>query len=265
MAAMVMQLLDAQDVRAILPGIGVKSHYGLTFDLVPIGPSMCGKHDELLVVCMCLISVTTGRAYSPMICAPAISFAGKTGQGTADQVEESLRLHPSRIDQKTNRNRCAGIGGDGGVTKGGSMHRHRSTAAAEILWGRWHPDSPLVCTIWDRMHQGGGPQWPFLQLVFSRRWAPWAMASTCPLALSGDLAFWRAVKESTYVTEVFDVAKELEYTFNMGRGGALFRAVAARPSPEGGKAKKIISGGGIQNVLIPHMGAAAARYERQCP
>ena len=61
------------------------------------------------------------------------------------------------------------------------------------------------------------------------------------------------------------MAKELEYTFNMGRGGALFRAVVARPSPEGGKAKKIISGGGIQNVLIPHMGAAAARYERQCP
>jgi len=66
MGSMVLQILDAQDINSELPGLGVKSHYGVTCDLVPIGSSVLPTHDELLVINLCLISSQTGKAYSPM-------------------------------------------------------------------------------------------------------------------------------------------------------------------------------------------------------
>ena len=156
MGAMALQLLDAEDINEKLPGIGVRSHYGLIFDLVPIGASMVAKHDELLPICIALISARTGRPYCPMLCAPAICMDGKSGEPMADQVETSMKSHPAHLDKEENKSRCAGIGGDGGVTIGGSAHRHRSNRCAEILWSRWHDTASLVCTTWDRMHQGAG-------------------------------------------------------------------------------------------------------------
>jgi len=60
------------------------------------------------------------------------------------------------------------------------------------------------------------------------------------------------VRKHPAVAEVFDLAKQLQNTFALGRGGALFRGVAAANKPGAvskitdvdGRPKKITSAGG---------------------
>ena len=197
LGAMVMQLLDAEDFHTKLPGIGVPSHYGVSMDGVPIGVGHMTSHDELLVVCLYIVSAQTFVAHSPMLAAPAMPFDGKTGEGMRQLASRTLAEHPANLNTITNIRRGSGIGGDGGVTKGGPAARHKTNSGAELLWREWHPaESTPICTNWDVFHQS-------------------------------DLGFWRAAKELPPILEVFDVGKQVQNMFGFGRGAVLARAIGA--------------------------------------
>ena len=217
LAAMVMQWLDARDINGILRGVGVKSHFGLTLDGVPMGPGHLSEHDELLPICLHIINCHTGLPWSPMLAAPALPLDGKTTEGMAKVTTETLEKHPAALGHKVCRSRVAGFGIDGACTKGGEAARHRGCQVSEKLWHDWHPQaddqSVPTCTLWDRFHQG-------------------------------DLGFWRAVKNSPLVQNVFDVAREVQDFFGYGRGQTLYRGVgklSEAACPSQGKAKHLAS------------------------
>jgi hypothetical protein len=220
LGALVMQMLDAEDINKILPGIGVPSQYGVTFDGVPIGCAKMSSHDELMVVCLYVVSPYTFMPHSPMLAAPAMPFDGKTGAGTLRTVNDVLRTHPAGLDTTTSSKRGAGVGGDGAVAAGGVDHRHKSNKAAESLWEEWHPQnsqgSVPLCSSWDVFHQA-------------------------------DLGFWRAARAVPFVKEIFDVGKQIQNMFGFGRGMVLMRSIGAL-GPAEDRPKNIAVGGSTRKV-----------------
>ncbi len=232
LGGLVMQMLDAQDFHTKLPGIGVPSHYGVSFDGVPIGVGKMTSHDELLVVCMFIISSQNFLPYSPMLAAPAMPFDAKTGDGMLRLVSNTLANHPAKLNIHVNAERGSGVGGDGGVTEGGPSHRHQTNRAAELLWHQWHPEENAPnCTTWDRFHQS-------------------------------DLGMWRAVNRVPIIMEIFDVGKRVQNTFGFGRGAVLLKSVGAM-GPTEDQPKSVAVAGGTRKT--GHMAAVTANQIHNLP
>ena len=195
-ASLVQQQIDALDWNCPLGGLGIPSDIGVLADPVSLGLSVRAKHDVLLVMCVSTVSHRTGKLVSSMHSAPAMQLGEKTGATMSAAILSGLEAHPASWGLHALRARCAAVSGDGQLCLGGPEHRHSSTAAAEKMWKRLHPNPGVaMCTVWDPFHRA-------------------------------DNAAMRAIKAVPLASHVFEVAKSLENMFGSSEGVTLFRAVA---------------------------------------
>ena len=177
LAVVVLKHMDAADITAILPGIGIMSDFGLLLDPVSIGRSAFARHDTLLMMCLSLVSSHTGRIYTPMIGGPTMRLGDHGGESMSQLALQALRAPPAKLEELRLSASLAVVSGDGQVVAGGPNHRHQSSQAAERLWQRVHADvfeedaddaplaslasaraiavpsrGKLVCTSWDPFH-----------------------------------------------------------------------------------------------------------------
>ncbi|CAE7237091.1 unnamed protein product, partial [Symbiodinium sp. CCMP2592] len=133
LAAAYVKEVDAGDLSAPLPGIGIKSHFSLIFDIVSLGRSSFSRHESLVVTGISFVSPTTGMLHTRLLGAPSVG-GNHTGEQVAAQALLALESHPSMLNRQTAARRLAAIGGDGAMVAGGDQARHKSTKAAKHLW-----------------------------------------------------------------------------------------------------------------------------------
>jgi len=200
MASMIIKGLIAYDINQLLPGLGVRSAFALGADPVAIGKSATVRHDELLVICVTVVSPVTGRLSTHLFSARAMGIGDHRGDALVALLLHHLHEHPAGLTIAELRARCASFAGDGAMTYGGPGHRHRSGASADKCWRRLHPGADgvepvlITCTTWDAFHRI-------------------------------DIAFWRAIRATPLAAFAFDAAKAVENMFGMSEGIVCFRGV----------------------------------------
>ena len=150
LACRCVKALDALELQAALPALGVPSHFSLMWDGVNLGATSFARHESLEVVAISFVN-QTGQLHARLLAAPS-SGLDRSGQSIAELIKHTLQVHEADINAQVCKSRLASLGGDGAVTRGGPKAKHSSTSAAEKLWtllGR--TDEPSI--HWDPYHR----------------------------------------------------------------------------------------------------------------
>ena len=202
-SARVLQEMDALQWSEPLKGLGIPSDYALLIDPVNMDSGSFTRQYSLAVVALCLCSASTGKLVGPMVGAEILPFGGHNYEPLQSLIQKILDSHPAALGLDSLRSRCACVGGDGQIVRGGSAAVHGSSGVGERIWQSIHEDGASglflewEATAWDRFH----------------------VADTC---LS------RAVRSSPSASEVLKIVGELDSLFGIGEGKVLFESVANR-------------------------------------
>ena len=193
--ATLLRLLDAQDMQAILPGLGIPGDLAVMFDGVSLDKAMFSRHGSILMIAATYVSPHTLQLCSRMLDAPAMGIESHTGTALKDLVRASLSSPRVQLSEEALRSRLSAIGGDGQIVSGGPDARHGSSKAADLLWKWLHGDEAILCVLWDLFHRA-------------------------------DIGAMRAVRECPMANEVFLLAAALDSQFGVNEGRHLFQGVA---------------------------------------
>ena len=231
LGARCLQLLDAQDLRTPLKGLGIRSSLALLLDGVPVGgAALYGRHGSVTVLCVNFVSPHTYRLHSRCI-GYAIQRRGHGGEEVAVEVLEVLESAPMGLSPKELRSCLACIGGDGQAVRGGPDRKLPGTQAGEHIWFSLFPsvypdvpelDQPL------RMLVGQDPRprvgWPPRgwetdgnHLHASTEWDKFHRQ---------DIVLVRAISSSAPATELYTVCKMMDHMFGLGDGRLLVQNAA---------------------------------------
>ena len=184
LGASLIRMLDAADLHEALPGHGLQSCFGISFDIGSLDRSLFSKHESLVAVAINFVSPATGELHGRcfllsqknIFCYLAepgfriymhlnLIFSLQTGFGCpstggshqgqrqADLVLQALESHPASITKGVLQARLACTGGDGAVVRGGPEARHSSSAAAHLLWRKIRDDQEEGLTLWGHFHR----------------------------------------------------------------------------------------------------------------
>ena len=103
--------------------------------------------------CDGIVEHDTGQLTSTLVDLPILPVGGKSQLEMVELIKTSLATHPAELDSSVLHARVAVGCGDGALVRGGSAHRHPSTAAMEALWQAVHPGTNFECTFWDPFHR----------------------------------------------------------------------------------------------------------------
>ena len=165
--------------------------------------------------CDGIVEHDTGQLTSTLVDLPILPVGGKSQLEMVELIKTSLATHPAELDSSVLHARLAVGCGDGALVRGGSAHRHPSTAAMEALWQAVHPGTNFECTFWDPFH----------------RW---------------DNAWERAQRCHPVVKGIFDMTTEIETLLGMGEGAEIFRGVCEEM---GLRARRVQGPGGTRKVV----------------
>ena len=134
LAARCVQKLTVSGLRAVLPGLGVRSSIAVLMDGVPLaGLSAHGRHGSVNVICLNSVSATDGRL-RPHLFTWAVQTGGHGGESIAISVLAALAESPVGIEVDELKGSLCLVGGDGAIVLGGADRSKPGTQAAEILW-----------------------------------------------------------------------------------------------------------------------------------
>ncbi|CAE7572558.1 unnamed protein product [Symbiodinium sp. CCMP2592] len=202
-SARVLQEMDALQWSEPLNGLGIPSDFALLIDPVNMDAGAFSRQYSLAVVALCICSPSTGGLVGPMVGAEILPFGGHNFEPLQALIQKILDSHPAGLGLHSLRGRCACVGGDGQIVRGGSAAAHGSSGVAERLWQTIHEDGlsglflEWEATAWDRFHVA-------------------------------DICLSRAVRSSPSASEVLQIVAELDTLFGVGEGKVLFESVANR-------------------------------------
>lgn len=235
LAGLVLQMFDALEINTCLSGLGIPSDFCVLLDPVSIGAHKFGRHGKVLMVCIGVVDAQTFRLRARMIGAPTIG-PSESGPTLRDLLLKCLAEHPAALTLESLESRCALVGGDGAISLGGPEKRYapgarprQSTGTAELAWATIHPSTgqPYVppggkYMAWAEVTMN------MAELVKYRDSLPKVMACTdWDKFHREDAMLGKAVAESGYAQEVFDMAFLLDSLFGHGEGKILFQSVAS--------------------------------------
>jgi hypothetical protein len=208
-ASLVLSQLEGLQWSLSLPGTGTPSDFALMVDPVSLGTGFAGRHETVLMMSIMVVNGATHKLCTPMLAAPTLGIGDHGGDKLVELCLQALAEHPALFDMASLRARLSLVGGDGGIVRGGRLHRHQSTGAAEKLWARVHSDAEepvLHCVDWDQFHRD-------------------------------DVGFSRAVRSSKAATELLSLAKDLDHLFNYGDGRIIFRSLSKELNEPAGQVR----------------------------
>ena len=202
-ASACVKVLDGEEVNAVLPGHGLQSHLGLSFDIGNLGRAAFSKHESLISVSLGFVSSHTGALQSRCLGTPSASEFHTAKAQIATVLD---CLHPGALTLPILQQRLACCGGDGAVVRGGPQAKHHGTAAANQLWEE----------VFARRQDEGG------RVNVNANNTPeevtlWGWFHRCDRAQCAAVTPW--------IEEVLDVCNELVRLFGVGTGRVLFRSV----------------------------------------
>lgn len=189
------QILDALDINNTLPGIGVKSNIALTWDASNLSRAVFSRHETLLAICLSYVNRSSGQVVPVCLAAPSLG-AQHDGKSMTDLVLHTLSDHPVGLCVEQLKGRLAAVGGDGAVTAGGPCAKHSSTKSCEQLWEEVKGSNLPPMSIWGLFHRA-------------------------------DRAQNAAAQKCEMVTELLEVAQEINRLFGVNAGRVLLRSVAS--------------------------------------
>ena len=156
----VMEMMNANEWSAELPGIGIESDFSLMADPISLGCCTAfPRNESVLVANLTISSASNGSLTTPMLGYRSLGIGSHSSQGLVKLMLEIFSDHPAAMTMPVLRARLAMVDGDGAIVRGGPRHRHNGSGAAESLWSSVHPESAdgslLVCTRWDDFHRRG--------------------------------------------------------------------------------------------------------------
>ena len=224
--ATLLRLLDAEDLKMILPGIGIPSDFAVMFDGVSLDKGMFSRHGSVLMLAGSMISPHTFHLCTRMLDAPAMGVQCHTGPALRDLVLRSLCSQIVGLSLEELRSRLSAVGGDGQIVAGGEDARHGSSKAADLLWSFLHSDTDILCVLWDLFHRT-------------------------------DTGAMRAVRACPMAVEVFDVAAALDSQFGVNEGRHMFKGIAEMLNTEvrtvrglAGTTRKIVAHSSVPRNLL---------------
>lgn len=194
--AMVARALDACEWNAPLGGLGIPTDFGLAVDGISLGFGKVARYDSVIAIIVALVSRVDGILNTLLAAAPTVPLGGHSREQLCQLVLQALRRHPARWNEQVLRARLALIAGDGAMVQGGERSRHSSTNAAKKMFETIFGFASEAWVEWDAFHRA-------------------------------DLAYSRAVAQSSSLMEVYDVTACLDNFLSIGDGRALYRSECA--------------------------------------
>ena len=208
--------LASDELRHLIPSLGIPSDLVLIFDGVSIGKSSFSRHESLLLIGFAFMGQSENGTHSLVARLMAAPSAGQAHKGLeqAELILQVLAEHPGHFTTSKLRARLAAVGGDGAACQGGEDSVHGSAGVCEILCEKVHPSLPAL-TDWDLFHRI-------------------------------NIAVVKAVDDTPCAAEVFEVALSLASLFGVGDGRVIYRAVA---DEIGEKCLRVPDQGGSRKVV----------------
>ena len=241
LAARVLQAQDRLDLDRTVPGLGIPSCFAVLFDGVPVGGvSTYNRHGSVEVVCVAAISHLTGRIHARFL-TWTVSSVGHKGPDMANAILGALSELPLGLHRRLLQRRLVGIGGDGAVVRGGPDRKNPGTRAADLMWLKVHPKTPvplgddeaLVALVPPAERpQGDGPRRPRGELEGHWVNEPQAVHSVTEWDKfhREDIALTRAIATCPLAEELYAVCALMDTLFGLGDGRLLLRETIVRNS-----------------------------------
>ena len=151
-AGRVVQEMQAETSRQLMPALGIPSDIGISFDGLGLGSSNWTRHAQLLVCGWQFVSCSDGQLHDEFIDARPLG-ADHRGPAIVQLLGETFSQTPLDFTPARLRQRLAAISADGACVRGGPDAQHGSTGAAEAFFRTVFPEGEREWVLWDAYHR----------------------------------------------------------------------------------------------------------------